>query len=160
MLHRLELPGEDHRVGHGDPEIHFPRLEAWARERFPAAGAAVAHWSGQIQEPHDGNAYIGRLPRHDNVYVVTGDSGHGLTHGVIAGLMMPSLIHHRHHPWERIYSPSRTRWHALMPMATEALKTGDSLSVMTPDGRFGLPQPTAPRTVAAFVAGSGITPVL
>jgi ring-1,2-phenylacetyl-CoA epoxidase subunit PaaE len=39
-------------------------------------------------------------------------------------------------------------------------KTGDTMAVMTPDGRFGLPPATEPRTVAAFAAGSGITPIL
>src|SRR5204862_194968 len=82
------VAGQDHRVGQGDPEVHFPRLEAWLRERFPEAGPAVAHWSGQCQEPHDGMAYIGRLPHSEHVFIVTGDSGNGLTHGVIAGLMM------------------------------------------------------------------------
>ncbi|MEI7712594.1 MAG: 2Fe-2S iron-sulfur cluster-binding protein [Rhodospirillales bacterium] len=45
--------------------------------------------------------------------------------------------------------------------ANTALRVGDTLSVMTPEGRFGLqPQPGAARAFAAFVAGSGITPVL
>lgn len=45
--------------------------------------------------------------------------------------------------------------------ANTALKPGDSIGVMTPDGRFALPPaPPDGRTVAAFVAGSGITPVL
>ncbi|MGE0416518.1 MAG: 1,2-phenylacetyl-CoA epoxidase subunit PaaE [Acetobacteraceae bacterium] len=44
--------------------------------------------------------------------------------------------------------------------ACATLKPGDTLSVMTPDGRFGLPPAIGPRTVAAFAAGSGITPIL
>ena len=45
--------------------------------------------------------------------------------------------------------------------ATEALRPGDAIDVMTPDGRFVLPPaPPEGRTVAAFVAGSGITPIL
>ena len=45
--------------------------------------------------------------------------------------------------------------------ANEALRDGDTLRVMTPDGRFVLPDPPpAPRTIAAFAAGSGITPIL
>ena len=40
----------------------------------------------QIAEPVDALAYIGRNPQdYENVYIVTGDSGHGLTHGTIAG---------------------------------------------------------------------------
>jgi ring-1,2-phenylacetyl-CoA epoxidase subunit PaaE len=50
--------------------------------------------------------------------------------------------------------------------AHQALRVGDTLAVMTPGGRFMLPASSdpegesAPRIVAAFVAGSGITPVL
>src|SRR4051794_31672351 len=41
------------------------------------------------------------------------------------------------------------------------LHTGDTLSVMTPDGRFGVPiEPGSTRTLVAFAAGSGITPVI
>jgi Rieske Fe-S protein len=121
-----EIPlvgGEDHRVGQGDPETHFPRLEAWVRARFPKAGEIVSTWSGQIQEPHDGMAYIGHLPGHANVYVVTGDSGNGLTHGAVAGILLPKLIQNRKHPWSRVYAPSRTRLHALGKLATEAAKS-------------------------------------
>ncbi|MBN8898869.1 MAG: hypothetical protein J0H35_11905 [Rhodospirillales bacterium] len=42
----------------------------------------------------------------------------------------------------------------------ERLQPNDTLSVMTPDGRFVLPPAEGPRLVAGFVAGSGITPVL
>ena len=43
----------------------------------------------------------------------------------------------------------------------DTLRAGDTLSVMTPDGRFGVPiEPDAARMLVAFVAGSGITPVL
>src|SRR6202041_2178334 len=45
--------------------------------------------------------------------------------------------------------------------ANTVLKPGDTLLVMRPEGRFGIaPDPLAPRTYAAFAAGSGITPVL
>jgi ring-1,2-phenylacetyl-CoA epoxidase subunit PaaE len=40
-------------------------------------------------------------------------------------------------------------------------RAGDALAVMTPDGRFGLElEPGASRVLAAFAAGSGITPIL
>jgi ring-1,2-phenylacetyl-CoA epoxidase subunit PaaE len=45
--------------------------------------------------------------------------------------------------------------------ANEHPRVGDTLSVMTPDGRFGVPiEPGATRTLVAFAAGSGITPVM
>ena len=119
----LIVGGEDHRVGQGDPEIHWPKLEAWARERFPAAGAVVDKWSGQVQEPVDGLAYIGALPGHEHVFVVTGDSGNGLTHGTIAGLLVPALIHGRKHPYEHLYRPGRSRLHALSTFVSEAARS-------------------------------------
>ncbi len=44
---------------------------------------------------------------------------------------------------------------------SERLHAGDSLDVMTPDGRFGVPvEPGSSRTLVAFAAGSGITPIM
>jgi glycine/D-amino acid oxidase-like deaminating enzyme/nitrite reductase/ring-hydroxylating ferredoxin subunit len=119
----LIVGGEDHRVGHGDPAVHWPHLEAWARERFPLAGAVVARWSGGILEPADGLAYIGKHPAEQHVYLVTGDSGNGLTHGTIAGLLLPTLIAGRTHPWQKLYAPDRTRVHALGTLAAEAARS-------------------------------------
>jgi ring-1,2-phenylacetyl-CoA epoxidase subunit PaaE len=45
--------------------------------------------------------------------------------------------------------------------ANQHLRSGDTLDVMTPDGRFGLtPEPSAARNHVAFAAGSGITPIM
>jgi ring-1,2-phenylacetyl-CoA epoxidase subunit PaaE len=45
--------------------------------------------------------------------------------------------------------------------ANTSLHRGDSLDVMTPDGRFGVPvEPGSMRTLVGFAAGSGITPIL
>lgn len=50
---------------------------------------------------------------------------------------------------------------AFSTWANEHLRIGDALDVMTPDGRFGVPiEPRSSRTLVAFAAGSGITPVL
>lgn len=44
---------------------------------------------------------------------------------------------------------------------TQELKVGDILQVSTPNGRFGIPtKPNEKRTILAFAAGSGITPIL
>ena len=43
----------------------------------------------------------------------------------------------------------------------EHVRVGDTLAVMTPGGRFGVPiEPGSARTLVAFAAGSGITPVM
>jgi ring-1,2-phenylacetyl-CoA epoxidase subunit PaaE len=45
--------------------------------------------------------------------------------------------------------------------ANDALKAGDAVDVMTPQGRFGMmPDPSAARGYLAIAAGSGITPVM
>jgi Rieske Fe-S protein len=56
----------------------------------------------------DGLAFIGHTPMgKENIYIVTGDSGNGMTHGTIAGLLLPDMIAGKEHPWEKLYNPSR-----------------------------------------------------
>ncbi len=105
----LLIGGEDHKTGQpaesGDP---FVSLEAWARKMFPELGRVRYRWSGQVQEPADGLAFIGRaLTKNEEVFVATGDSGMGLTHGTIAGILITDLIQGRPNPWEKLYDPSR-----------------------------------------------------
>ena len=40
----------------------------------------------------DSLAFIGRNPGDTNIYIVTGDSGNGMTHGTIAGMLLTDLI--------------------------------------------------------------------
>lgn len=105
----LLVGGEDHKVGQDDtPAGRLEALEAWARAHFPMAGDVGYRWSGQVLEPNDALAFIGRNPGvHDNVFVATGDSGNGLTHGTLAGLILPELIAGRDSPFERLYAPNR-----------------------------------------------------
>jgi len=50
---------------------------------------------------------------------------------------------------------------AFSTFANEAIKVGDEIEVMTPQGRFGLaPDPAATRNYLAIAAGSGITPIM
>jgi Rieske Fe-S protein len=71
-------------------------------------GAVQYRWSGQVIEPIDGMAFIGRNPADSSdVYIVTGDSGHGMTHGVIAGILIADLIARRPNRWETLYDPRR-----------------------------------------------------
>ncbi len=114
----LIVGGADHRVGmEAHPQERWIQLEQWARARFPRLGVAVSHWSGQILEPADGLAYIGREPTGDEgCFVSTGDSGNGMTHGALAGLLIPDLIQEKANEWARFYDPARK------PTATESLK--------------------------------------
>lgn len=119
----LIVGGEDHKTGQADDaEVRYAKLEQWTRERFPMATEICFRWSGQIMESVDGLGFIGRNPLdHDNVYVVTGDSGTGMMHGTIAGLLITDLIHGRGNPWTNLYSPSRITLGAAKDFARETL---------------------------------------
>ena len=115
--------GEDHKTGQADdgPE-RFLRLEVWARERFPLMEEVTFRWAGQVMETLDGLAFIGRNPLDEkNVYIATGDSGMGLTHGTIAGMLLTDLILGRENPWEKLYEPTRKPAGALRDFASENL---------------------------------------
>ena len=106
----LIVGGEDHKTGNvpRDADPH-DLLEEWTRARFPSAGEARNRWSGQVQEPADCLAFTGRVPDSEHVYMHTGDSGQGMTHGMIAALVLPDLIQGRANEWSELYSPSRLK---------------------------------------------------
>jgi Rieske Fe-S protein len=123
----LIVGGEDHHTGDGgtDAPQRWQRLEDWARPRFPGMQDVVDRWSGQIMEPVDGMAFIGPNPSGPkHVYIVTGDSGMGMTHGSIAGLLLTDLILGRPNSWATFYDPSRKPTHALWDYAKETLRMG------------------------------------
>ena len=105
----LIVGGEDHKVGEASDEFErWRRLEFWSRERFPMISSIKYHWSGMVMETTDGLAFIGRNPADKpNVYVATGDSGMGMTHGTIAGILITDLIQGRENPWSAVYDASR-----------------------------------------------------
>ena len=119
----LIVGGEDHKTGQADDfEKRYARLEEWARMRFPMIEGFDFHWSGQVLEPIDYVAFIGRNPTDDdNIYIVTGDSGNGMTHGTIAGLLLTDLICKRPNRWEPLYDPSRITIRAAGEFALENL---------------------------------------
>jgi glycine/D-amino acid oxidase-like deaminating enzyme/nitrite reductase/ring-hydroxylating ferredoxin subunit len=106
--HVLIVGGEDHHTGEDyDEGERHQRLEEWTRERFPV-GPVEFRWSGQVYEPIDYLGFIGRDPLgHANVYVATGDSGQGMTHGTIAGMLISDLVRGVENPWEKLYDPGR-----------------------------------------------------
>jgi glycine/D-amino acid oxidase-like deaminating enzyme/nitrite reductase/ring-hydroxylating ferredoxin subunit len=107
--------GEDHKTGQADDaEERFARLERWTRERFPASGPVVRRWSGQVMEPVDSLAFLGRNPgSEEHVYVITGDSGNGMTHTTIGAWLVTDLIRGRANPWTTLYDPKRVSLRAV-----------------------------------------------
>lgn len=121
----LIVGGEDHKTGQVfDFNERFARLEGWARERWPRMGEVAYRWSGQVMETDDYLGFIGRNPLDsDNVFVATGDSGMGMTHGTIAGMLISDLILGRSNPWEKLYDPGRVRLQAAPEWIKENVNT-------------------------------------
>lgn len=110
----LIIGGEDHKTGNeNDMEERHSRLIDWAKQRFPIE-EIIYRWSGQVMEPLDSLAFIGLNPADDgesgknnNIYICTGDSGNGITHGTIAGILISDLISGKQNKWSDLYNPSR-----------------------------------------------------
>jgi glycine/D-amino acid oxidase-like deaminating enzyme/nitrite reductase/ring-hydroxylating ferredoxin subunit len=104
----LIVGGEDHKSGEADDgDARFRALEGWMRALVPELGNEAARWSGQVLETIDYCGFIGRNPGSENVFVATGDSGQGMTHGALAGILLKDLIVNGTSPWQAVYEPSR-----------------------------------------------------
>lgn len=115
----LIVGGGDHKTGQAhDARDRFARLEAWTRERFPIDSIAY-RWSGQVMQSVDSLAFIGRNPGDQNVFIATGDSGNGMTHGTIAGILLSALVQGRDHDWLKLYDPARVTLGAAADFARE-----------------------------------------
>jgi glycine/D-amino acid oxidase-like deaminating enzyme/nitrite reductase/ring-hydroxylating ferredoxin subunit len=123
----LIVGGGDQDTGTRDQdETVFARLEQWARDHFDGLENVVHRWSGQVLEPADSLAFIGADPGNENVYICTGDSGHGMTHGVLASLLIRDLINGKSNPWQHLYSPTRVTLGGTKEYVHELLKAGRS----------------------------------
>ncbi|ALD22103.1 FAD-dependent oxidoreductase [Hymenobacter sp. DG25A] len=105
----LIVGGEDHKTGQEEnPQERLRCLEDWAREHFPQITGIDYQWSGQVMEPVDCLGFAGRNPLdNDNVYLITGDSGHGMTHSTLGAMLIRDLVMGRSNPWEKLYEPGR-----------------------------------------------------
>jgi glycine/D-amino acid oxidase-like deaminating enzyme/nitrite reductase/ring-hydroxylating ferredoxin subunit len=118
----LIVGGEDHKSGQAhDGAARFQRLEVWAMARFPQIQRFVARWSGQIMESADGLGYLGQNPGDQNVFVISGDSGMGMTHGTIGGMIVSDLILGKTNPWAALFDPARVTPKAAGRFARENL---------------------------------------
>jgi Rieske Fe-S protein len=77
------------------------------RNLLPDLGRELHRWSGQIQDTIDYCGFIGFNPGEKRTFVVTGDSGQGITHGVVAGMLIGDLITKGESPWREVYDPAR-----------------------------------------------------
>jgi glycine/D-amino acid oxidase-like deaminating enzyme len=89
--HEVLIVGGEDKTGADDTGDRFNRLDQWMRQRFLQAGATEYRWSGQVMESIDGLA-IDRTLDWNRTFMATGDSGNGMTHGTIAGILLSDLI--------------------------------------------------------------------
>ena len=121
----LIVGGEDHKTGQApgtsdDSAKRYQALEQWARRRFPMIESVEFRWSGQVMNSLDGLAFIGPASEDEpDVYLVTGDTGMGMTHGTIAGMLLRDLILGRENPWRALYDPSRLMLRAVPTLVRE-----------------------------------------
>ncbi len=122
----LIVGGEDHKTGQAqDQPERWDRLKAWAMKHFPAMGEVRHHWSGQVFETPDGLGLIGLAHWNGrNVFIITGDSGMGMTHGTLGARLVADLALGLPNELASVYSPSR-----LMPGALRT-QLGESLNMV------------------------------
>jgi glycine/D-amino acid oxidase-like deaminating enzyme/nitrite reductase/ring-hydroxylating ferredoxin subunit len=151
----LIVGGEDHKTGQADDqEERYDRLEVWARDRFPMMEAVKFRWSGQVMETIDGLAFIGPNPLDKpNVFIATGDSGMGMTHGTIAGMLLTDLVLGRENPWTSLYDPSRKTLRAMGEFAKENLNVAKQYGDWLTGGDVGSPEDIEPGTGAIIRRG-------
>lgn len=117
----LIVGGEDHKTGQDHhPQIRFTFLEEWTRSKFPFVKEIAYRWSGQVMQSIDGLAYLGHNPAdRNNVYVITGDTGNGMTNATIGAMLVTDQIMERKNQWEDVYNPSRLSLRALADFVKE-----------------------------------------
>lgn len=104
--------GEDHKTGQADEENvseeqRYQNLIAWTQKKFPYFSEVQYKWSGQVMEPVDCMGFMGKNPGDENIYIITGDSGNGMTNSTIGAMLITDLIMGRKNEWEELYSPAR-----------------------------------------------------
>jgi Rieske Fe-S protein len=116
----LIVGGADHKSGEADDaEIRYEALEAWIRNLVPAVGGVTHRWSGQVMETIDYASFTGRDPESANRFVHTGDSGQGITHGVVASLIIARMIVQGEDLWQELHGPGRKTASALGTFISE-----------------------------------------
>lgn len=145
----LIVGGQDHKTGQDShPQHRYDEIAAWTRARFPMAGPVEFSWSGEVMEPSDGVAYLGRNPMDDNnVYIITGDSGNGMTHCTAGAMLIADLVAGRANPWAELYSPARKAHRGLGEFITEQVNTLAQYGDWLRGGEVG--------SVAEIAAGEG-----
>lgn len=110
---RALIGGEDtaFSADHAQPgilEAKAQRLMQRFEKLFPEIPFEPAFaWAGTFAQTKDGLAYIGRLPKHQNLYAALGYGGNGITFGAIASRLIADLLLGRPNPDAEVFSFER-----------------------------------------------------
>jgi glycine/D-amino acid oxidase-like deaminating enzyme len=131
----LIVGGEDHKTGQDEnPGERFNNLIKWTSDKFPMVENLEYKWSGQVLEPLDGLSFIGKDPENsEHVYIATGDSGMGITHGTYSAMILNDLLNGKENPWAKIYDPKRITLKAAPAFVKEGFNTTvQYIDIITP----------------------------
>jgi Rieske Fe-S protein len=141
----LIVGGEDHKTGTAnDAGERFAALERWARGIWPGLGEAGHRWSGQVMEPVDDAPFLGRNPGNRRVFVLSGDSGQGMTNSVAGSLVVRDLIATGESVYADLFDPARKPVGAALEYMQENLTAVKSLAERFLGSHDGDPDTLAP----------------
>lgn len=125
----LLVGGEDHKTGEADDaERRLAKLEAWARSLVPALGKIEYRWSGQVLDTVDYLPFTGLNPGNRSIYIHTGDSGEGLTNGVIGSLVLRDLVRNKRNRRAAMFRPGRITAKSLGRVISENVSVAANLA--------------------------------
>jgi hypothetical protein len=148
--------GADHKSGTADDGgIRFEAIEAWIRNLVPNLGKEVSRWSGQVMDTVDFCGFVGRNPGDDDIFIVTGDSGQGMTHGAMAGLLIRDLIVGAGSRWEEVYDPGRKTPRGVTTFISENATMIKNMALSLVPGSDAAATPAAPSSADDLKPGEG-----
>lgn len=108
-----------------DPQEKYSLVQDWALIDLGLLGDVEKEWVGTVTETSDGLGYIGRPLGKKNIFIVNGDSGHGITQAAISTVIMSNLIQNKDHVWIHIYAPFRFKLKSYNTRVTSALRAAN-----------------------------------
>lgn len=125
----LIIGGGDHKTGQAeDEQAIFTNLQEWSKAHFPILQTPSWQWSGQVFEPADGLMFAGHSPfSSEAIYLITGDSGMGMTNCTVGAMIVSDQILGRVNPWAELYAPSRKPFKAAIEYVKENANVAVSL---------------------------------
>lgn len=105
---RILIVGERHRTGTGNNLTkHYKNLMEFAQGLFTVEDFPY-HWSTQDGNTLDDVPYIGSVSKDKpNLFMATGYRKWGMTHSIVAALLLRDRIVKGKSPWQEVYDPNR-----------------------------------------------------